>query len=624
MATNTVSLCGEGPIYTLRPPWARGLSILGRYDNDDDSDYQSDKSVDYLSPSEEELIELRTRIKANREAKAKAKDNPCSEINEPNDENSIHTDNVRGETFEDHDIYMNELLKSPKTTDKDEITGDPFISVEKHVERRVRVVAKCGQRPPRLSDPKKDSNPGSTVKLGVLVNPDDQTYFDRFYVCFVGLADGWKAGCRKIIALDGCFLKSSNQGKILTAIGRDENNHIYPVAWAVVILELLEEDLGCNRGNGLTMMSDQHTGLMEAVKDVMPNAKHRQCARHKYPGLEFRQLFWVASKALYPQLFNKIMDKIKAANPNAHKYLIDTNPRPIAFFEVDRGCESIENGFSECFNSVIVSVRHKPLLTMLKAIRVIVLERMNKMREISRKWNLRVCPNIKKRLEWLKEQQRFRYVIPAGGNLFEVRSGSEGFTVVKGKKDLVPESNVSAWFETHMYFVAYHNFVKPVPSMNFWPDQSMYSTVLPLKPKKISGLQASYSNYKKPQHNKASCKEPIVEQIPKPKGVPGRPRKKQSVGDLEDANVGVRGLVRDEGAGGSKGGAGGSQQGSVVAGGSKRGAGAAGSKKGCSGGSKQSSAGGSKGGAGASRSKRKAMSSAETQKRHVGTTTFPP
>ncbi|GJW34602.1 hypothetical protein Tco_0054634 [Tanacetum coccineum] len=127
------------------------------YDSDDDSDYQSNKLVDYLSLGEEELIELRNRMKANREAKAKAKDNPVSEMNEPNKENSMHADNVRGETFEEHDIYMNELLKSLKTTDKDGITEDPFISVEKHVERLVKsmMVAKCGQRPPRLFDPEK-------------------------------------------------------------------------------------------------------------------------------------------------------------------------------------------------------------------------------------------------------------------------------------------------------------------------------------------------------------------------------------------------------------------------------------------------------------------------------------
>ncbi|GKB76765.1 multidrug resistance-associated protein 5 [Tanacetum coccineum] len=388
------------------------------YDSDDDSDYQLDNSVDYLSPDKEELIKLRNRIKANREAKAKAKDNPVLEMNETNNENSMPADNVRDETFEEHDIYMNELLKSLKTADKDRIIEDPFISIgEKYVsgaqfkecltyyalgngfslwyERsgEYRVVAKYGQRKPRFSNPEKgkqrkqtrnfnfgslvnykwiakifgdnikanpdiklcdiadlvmkkykckatpnqctnvkkyalteykktigehyamlrsygkailDSNPESTVKLGVIVNPDDKTYFDRFYICFAGLADGWKAGCRKIIAL-------------------------------------YEQDLGYSSGNRLTLMSDQHKGLKDDVKDVLPNTEHRKCARHiyenfrkQYPGLEYRQMFWAELK-----------------------------PHP------------------------------------------------------------------------------------------------------------VPESYVPAWFETDMYYVAYHNFVKPFPGMNFWPDQSM-------------------------------------------------------------------------------------------------------------------------------------------------------
>ncbi|GJU12065.1 multidrug resistance-associated protein 5 [Tanacetum coccineum] len=224
-----------------------------------------------------------------------------------------------------------------KGKEKDGITEDPFISVEKHVERfpmlvksmEARVVAKCGQRKPRLSDPEKgkqrnqtmypnggssdelptcpwrcyassnqcthakkyalteyekeidehyamlrsyeklilDFNPGSTVKLGVTMNPDG---------------------------------KLTLIGEMLTEIGRDRNNHIYPVAWAVVnvenkdnwtwFLELLEHDLGSSGVNGLTLMSDQHKGLMEAVKDAMPNAEHMQCARHIYENFKKQYL----------------------------------------------------------------------------------------------------------------------------------------------------------------------------------------------------------------------------------------------------------------------------------------------------------------------------------------------
>ncbi|GKC85942.1 hypothetical protein Tco_1141659 [Tanacetum coccineum] len=114
-----------------------------------------------------------------------------------------------------------------------------------------------------------------------------------------------------------------------------------------------------------------------------------------------------------------------------------------------------------------------------------------------------------------------------------------------------------------------------------------------------AGSQASCSNCKKPRHNKASCKDPVVKQTPKPKGVPGRLRKKQSVGDVEDVDVVLRGPVRDEGVGGSRGGVGGSRGGAGV---SRGGAGV--SRRGV---------GGSRGGAGGS--KRKLVSSAGTQKR---------
>ena len=136
-------------------------------------------------------------------------------------------------------------------------------------------------------------------------------------------------------------------------------------------------------------------GLIEAIKEVMPLAEHRQCARHIYEnfrkdfsGLEFRLLFWGAAKASYPQLFKKIMLKIKNANPKAHEYLEkkDANTWSRAYFREGVCCEAVENGFSECFNSVLCNVRDKPIITMLESIRVTVMERMNTMRRLSEKW----------------------------------------------------------------------------------------------------------------------------------------------------------------------------------------------------------------------------------------------
>lgn len=78
-------------------------------------------------------------------------------------------------------------------------------------------------------------------------------------------------GCRRVTGLDGCFLKGICKGKLLATVGRDANNHIFPIAWCVVnvenkenwkwFLDLLIDELDLVRGNGLTLMPDQHKVL---------------------------------------------------------------------------------------------------------------------------------------------------------------------------------------------------------------------------------------------------------------------------------------------------------------------------------------------------------------------------
>jgi len=70
---------------------------------------------------------------------------------------------------------------------------------------------------------------------------------------------------------------------LLAAVGRDGNNQMYPIAWAVVeseqtgsyswFLQLLADDLGTLDGRGFTLMSDQQKELLNAMQNVWPAAK---------------------------------------------------------------------------------------------------------------------------------------------------------------------------------------------------------------------------------------------------------------------------------------------------------------------------------------------------------------
>ncbi|GJZ81062.1 pentatricopeptide repeat-containing protein [Tanacetum coccineum] len=286
---------------------------------------ESDKSFVCLSNGEDEVIEL-TKIRIqfkniadevdDKEGPTKAEEDTCNDVDIADvDDNDV------GLTLlvRKHEKYIKALFNEIKRNAKNFALNEGDVAFQDHY-GYLRSYAKA------LAD----SNEVSTVKVGVTVNPDEKTYFDRFYVCFKGLKEGWKMGCQRIIALDV----------------EDQENW----SW---FLDLVADDLKLPNGNGLTIMSDQHNvkvnvaknrpmqpcnrrfqatqpytlGLIEAVKEVMPLSKHQQCARYIYEEFRkqfsrvaFKRLFGAASKASYPQLFNKIMKNIKRANPRAHWY----------------------------------------------------------------------------------------------------------------------------------------------------------------------------------------------------------------------------------------------------------------------------------------------------------------
>nr|GEY16318.1 hypothetical protein [Tanacetum cinerariifolium] len=129
---------------------------------------------------------------------------------------------------------------------KKEIIAEPFITLLKMkvaIREKFLINVSLGQY----------TNPGSTCILEEEVIEHGNKYFHKMYICFKGVAYGWKAGCRRVIGLDGCFLKHTCKGELLTTVGRDANNQMYPIAWAVVrvgnnpnwswFLSLLQEDL---------------------------------------------------------------------------------------------------------------------------------------------------------------------------------------------------------------------------------------------------------------------------------------------------------------------------------------------------------------------------------------------
>ena len=62
-------------------------------------------------------------------------------------------------------------------------------------------------------------------------------YFERIYICLKGCKKGFLAGCRPIISVDACHLKTKTSGQLMCAVGRDPNDEYFPFAYAVVEAE---------------------------------------------------------------------------------------------------------------------------------------------------------------------------------------------------------------------------------------------------------------------------------------------------------------------------------------------------------------------------------------------------
>lgn len=126
------------------------------------------------------------------------------------------------------------------------------------------------------------------------------------------------------------------KGQLLTAVGRDPNDAMYIIAWAIVpvenkvywqwFMELLGEDLRLELGNGLALSSDQQKGLIYAIKNVLPYAEHRMCARHIFANLQKRykqmgplhKVFWKCARAYNETVFWKQLEKMKTIKFEAY------------------------------------------------------------------------------------------------------------------------------------------------------------------------------------------------------------------------------------------------------------------------------------------------------------------
>ncbi|XP_074296731.1 uncharacterized protein LOC141627294 [Silene latifolia] len=225
----------------------------------------------------------------------------------------------------------------------------------------------------------------------------------------------------------------------LVAVGKDGNNNIYPIAWAVVevengatwswFLKLLVEDLGKEEGEGLTFMSDRQKGLVDALKLVTPKAEVRYCVRHiwanfklQFTGQLYKDTFWSAARCTTKAEFTRHMEGMKLLLGAAHAYLAAIPPQTWSRHAFTPNCKSnlLLNNICETFNAVLKDARDKPILTHMEWMRRYVMKRHSEKREGCKSWEGTHMPYVEKYMKWAEEEARLGTVLEGLNYEYEV------------------------------------------------------------------------------------------------------------------------------------------------------------------------------------------------------------
>ncbi|CAM8926726.1 unnamed protein product [Rhodiola kirilowii] len=358
----------------------------------------------------------------------------------------------------------------------------------------------------------KQFNSGSSVYLTT-----NAGHFQRIYICLDACKRGFLTGCRPIISLDACHLKGAYNGQIHSAIGRDGNDNMFPIAYGICeseskeswlwFLENLLNDIGNSRDNGWCFISDQQKGLQEAIKELAPTSDHRFCVRHLYAN--FRKVFkgkqlkdgmWACARATTATVaqFHKAMENVKGLDKDAYTYLSKIDPAAWSrhgfsyFVKSDALCSNI----SECFNSFIRVARDQPIITCLETIQKLLMKRFYDKRTGMEKYDGDICPRIWTKLELNKRDSMHCNVYYGGGPAMEVEHTTQGTSVSDLASrsctcriwDLTgipcshacaairhmrgnPADYVHQSYRKSEFLKAYESYISPIPGPSEWPRQ---------------------------------------------------------------------------------------------------------------------------------------------------------
>ncbi|XP_074351911.1 uncharacterized protein LOC141691065 [Apium graveolens] len=297
--------------------------------------------------------------------------------------------------------------------------------------------------------------------------------FKRFYVCLGPLKEGFLHGCRPLIGLDGCHLKGPFKGILLTAVGTDPNEGMYPIAWAQVeaentsswywFLGQLKQDLMIQNSGTYTFISDRQKGLINALESHIPESEHRLCVMHLYnnmksisKGLGISKTMWQAVRSTTYYFFNMNMETIKKLSKTCYDWLI-AKPKSqwsrASFRDVCKSDVFVNNN-CESFNNAIKKYRDNGIVTMFNNIYKTCMQRIQKR------------------------------AIKLAGKATLVWNGGDKYHVTMsagGHEKMDPLDFIHQCYSKETYMEVYSHILEPISGEAYWEQTEQDEPLPPLK-----------------------------------------------------------------------------------------------------------------------------------------------
>ncbi|XP_024006412.1 uncharacterized protein LOC112082929 [Eutrema salsugineum] len=279
----------------------------------------------------------------------------------------------------------------------------------------------------------KEANPGTHTHY--LTDSDDR--FKYLFISFGKSIRGFYQAIRRVIVVDGTFLKGKYKGVLLIATALDGNSNLYPIAFGVVDSEndlswewfLRQLNTVIVDDQSLAFISDRNTSVLKALAKVFTQSTHGICIHHlmnnvvtffKTKGLT--GLIAKASKEYRVADFERKFNDIKNISPLVGNYLVEAG--------VEKWARCKFLGFrydirttnpAESMNASLRSPREYPVIPLLDSIRELLTKWFYERGRLSAKHKDPLTIEVERKIGRRIEKGKRFIVYPVNQNQFLVR-----------------------------------------------------------------------------------------------------------------------------------------------------------------------------------------------------------